>query len=98
MSILDRIDCALEKMAFRQMEVRAIYLNDEDRKAFDKEMTRQYRAATGSKAKVYSCSYGDHLLYRDHELRGGGKSIIYSKQGVGVMIPKRVSRRVAIAA
>jgi len=35
------------------------------------------------------------FLYGSHAIRGGKNSIIYSKQGVGVMVPKRISDPVA---
>ena len=88
-SLCSRIDAALEKVALRGMEVRAIYLTEADREQLTKEMTRYWRKQLGSKAVFHPCSY------RDHHIRPGKSSIIYSTHGVGVHIPKRLSARVA---
>jgi hypothetical protein len=85
--ICDRIDAALEKMAFRRMEVRAIYLTPGDRLALSRAMTRKWREETGSKARLHPCSY------RGHHLRPGKASAIYSTHGIAVVVPKLLSRR-----
>jgi hypothetical protein len=48
--ITDRIDAALQKLAFRQMEVRRIYLDEEDDAAFVKAVTRYWRKELKSTA------------------------------------------------
>ena len=88
-AICDRIDAALEKVAFRNMEVRAIYLTEADYEALKKHETRHWRKKLGSKATFWPTSY------RDHHLRSGNRSIIYSTHGVGVAIPKKLSAKVA---
>jgi hypothetical protein len=91
-NIIDRIDAALQKMAFRQMEVRAIYLDEADDAAFVKAFTRYWRKELKSDATFWPTEY------RGHHLRKGGKSRIYSTHGVEVAIPKRLSARVQEAA
>lgn len=91
-SITDRIDAALEKVAFRGMEVRAIYLDDADDEAFVKAHTRFWRKALKSRAIFWPTTY------RDHPVRQGSTSVIYSTHGVGVSIPKRLSARTKQAA
>jgi hypothetical protein len=72
--ILPRIDAALQKMAFRQMDVRAIYLTSADHEQFDREMCRRFRLK------------GSFLAYGDHQIRRGNTSRIYSTHGVNVDI------------
>jgi hypothetical protein len=92
MTLFDRIDCALEKMRAQGMEVRAIYLSPEDDAAFVKANTRYWRKALRSRATFYCTTYRDHIV------RQGKTSVIYSTVGVGVTIPKRLSHRVREAA
>lgn len=89
--IFQRIDLALEKMRFRQMEVRAIYLDEEDRDEFDRANTRMWQAKLGSKAKFFATTY------REHPLRNGEKSRIYSTHGVETVIRKRLPKRTQLA-
>jgi len=86
--ITDRIDVALEKMRAEGVEVRAIYLTEADRTALGKAIRRQL----GLRAIAHPCGYKDHIV------RSGKYSVIYSKQGVGFTIPKRLSPRVRLAA
>jgi hypothetical protein len=81
--IIDRLEAALEKFAFRQMEVRAIYLTAEDHDKLDRAESARFK----KKISV--------LEYRGHEIRRGGTSVIYSTHGVGVSVPKRLSAKVA---
>lgn len=81
--IRDRIDVALEKMRAQGVEVRAIYLTEADRKA----LGRAIKAEWGFNGTVHPCGYRDHIV------RDGKHSLIYSKQGVGFTIPKRLSHR-----
>jgi hypothetical protein len=85
--IFKRIDAALEKMRFQGMEVRAIYLDPVDDAAFVKANTRYWRKALKSRATFFATTYRDHFLKR------GTKSRIYSTNGVEVAIPKRLSKR-----
>lgn len=75
-SILRRIDAALSTMAERDMEVRAIYLTETDWDAYNKAQSK----AWGSRCVCFA--------YGDHEIRSGKTSIVYSKHGVGVSVPK----------
>lgn len=91
-AIHDRIDAALEKAVFRELEIRAIYLDAADHDAFVKAHTRYWRKELKSDATFWPTTY------RDHSVRIGGKSRIYSTHGVEVRIPKRISSRVKVAA
>ncbi len=84
--IRDRIDAALEKMTIRQENVRAIYLCPLDRKALDRAQSKEFGL------KLHVCGYRDHIV------RGGAKSVIYSTHGVGTAVPKKLSHRVGVAA
>lgn len=86
--IRERIDCALEKMRAQEVEVRAIYLTEADRAALGRAIKRDW----GFKGTLHPCGYRDHIV------RSGQRSVIYSKQGVGFAIPKRLSLRVDLAA
>lgn len=83
--IRDRIDCALEKMRAQEMEVRAIYLNDKDLKSLGLAIKFDW----GFTGQVHAHGYRDHIV------RSGNKSIIYSTHGVGVAVPLRLSAKVA---
>jgi len=84
MKLLDRIDAALEKMAFERMEVRAIYLTEDDHDQFDREM---------SKLEGFR---GSFLCYRDHQIRRSERaSSIFSTHCIERAIPKRLSAKVA---
>ncbi|MES2902872.1 MAG: hypothetical protein V4696_01680 [Pseudomonadota bacterium] len=83
--IRDRIDAALEKMAWQRMEVRAIYLTEADLKQLNRLLSKEF----GRGFKLHACGYRDHIL------RTGKESTIYSTHGVEVVIPKRLSHRVA---
>lgn len=88
-AIVDRIDLALQRMTEREMQVRSINLNDKDLKALTIAMTRAWRKATGSKAIAHPCSFRDHPIYRDHEVRISKHSKIWSIHGVSVDVPLR---------
>lgn len=104
--IVDRIDAALEKMAARGWAVRAIYLDDEDRAALDAWATKEWRKG-GSEARAHPLSFRDHLIvgaalaiehFRDHELRTGKRSAVYSDRGCQLAVPRQLSRRTEAAA
>lgn len=82
--IRDRIDCALEKMAFQEMDVRAIYLNDEDLKSLGKAIKFDW----GFAGQVHAHGYRGHIV------RSGCRSAIHSTHGVETKIPKKLSHRV----
>jgi hypothetical protein len=85
-TILDRIDAALEKCAFRQLEVRAIYLTSEDHDFFDRAMCRRFKIKAS------------FLAYGPYQIRRGNASKIYCKHGVEIVVPKTLSPRVREAA
>lgn len=85
LDIRDRIDCALEKMRCQGMEVRSIYLDDADLKSLGQAIKFEW----GFAGQVHACGYRDHIV------RSGRKSIIYSTHGVATAIPKKLSHRVA---
>lgn len=93
-AIVDRIDLALARMAERGMKVRSINLNDKDLKALTKAMTQAWRKATGSKARVHPCSFREHPIYRDHEVRVSKHSKIWSIHGVSIDVPLRLPAKV----
>lgn len=81
-NLRDRIDCALERIAFRQMDVRAIYLTEAERAELDRLASTDW----GSPVHTFQ--------YRGHQVRTGKASIIYSTHGVATAIPKRLSAKV----
>jgi uncharacterized protein (UPF0210 family) len=81
--IINRLDAALEKMAFRRMDVRAIYLTVEDHDALDRAESARWKR----KVSV--------LEYEGHEIRRGNVSKIYSTHGVEIVVPKRLSMKAA---
>ncbi len=83
--IRNRIDAALEKMAWRQMDVRAIYLNAADAKALNRVLSAEF----GKPFNIHACGYRGHIL------RQGKRSSIFSRQGVEVAVPKLLSHRIA---
>lgn len=85
-AIINRLDAALEKMRARQMEVRAIYLTEEDRDALDRAESARW------KRKMYV------FYYLGHDLRTGETSRIYLTHGVNVAVPAKVGPRVRLAA
>ncbi len=84
--IRDRIDAALEKMRWQGMEVRSINLTEKDRAELGRAIRKEMRV----RGKVHPCGYRDHIV------RSGTKSIIWSTHGVGTTIPQRLSPRVAV--
>ncbi len=100
MTILDRIDTALEKARWRKLELRGIYLDPSDYAAFAKIRTAQYRRETGSKASLLPLSY-EHVLILGKNLllvKEATGSAVYATSGEGIAIPKRLSARVRLAA
>ena len=96
MSIYDRIDAALEKARWRQLELRGIYLDEEDYFAFAKAETIRWRKASGSKARVYPMSYENVLIIGGKALVSPAKhSAVYAKSGEAIYIPKRLNVKVA---
>lgn len=80
--IINRLDAALEKFAFRQMDVRAIYLTADDHDKLDRAESSRWKR----KVSVFE--------YHGHEIRRGEQSRIYSTRGVNVDVPKRLSMKV----
>jgi hypothetical protein len=80
--IVRRIDAGLAKVKDLGADVRAIYVTEADRRLLDRWATHRWRRGSGSKARVYPCAF------RDHPLRLGKRTIIYTSHGVGVAIPR----------
>ena len=76
--IFRRLDAALEAMAARKMDVRAIYLTAEDWAAYDRAQSKAYGTPL--------CCF----QYSGHDIRSGKHSRIYSTHGVEVTVPKRL--------
>jgi len=81
--IVRRLDAGIAKAADLGARIRAIYLTEADRALLDRWSTRYWRKELGSKAKFFPCSF------RDHPIRSGKKTIIYTDHGVGVHVPRR---------
>ena len=81
--IFDRIDQALERMRFEGASVRFIYLTEATHDEFHRAMRRKVGRRSG-----YFFAHGDLQIVR------GQRDIIYSKQGVGFTIHKKLSHRV----
>lgn len=92
--ITDRLDAALERAFARRWEIRAIYLDEEDRAALDQWATERW----GTGAQVFALGYRGGLIVgrkvKGIEIRAGSASRIYSRNGCEVTIPKRLSERV----
>lgn len=84
-SIITRIEAALEKARWRALEIRAIYLTKEDHDDLDAASSWE-----GFKVSV--------LTYKDHQIRRGERSCVYFVGGDKVVIGKRVSPRLQVAA
>lgn len=85
------------------MEVRAIYLDDDDRDELRREVSAYWRRKLGGDDTFYPSSFIDeegkaYLLVSAAqvplELREGGRSVVYSTHGVGVQVPKKLSAKV----
>lgn len=87
--ITARIDLALELASWRYPEqpVKKIYLRDEDWRQFDEEMRQDWPTA------AHSFSYRDIQIFpaKSH-------SIVATKGGCSVNVPKRIRRRTKVAA
>lgn len=94
-NIVARLDFAIERAAFRCMAIRAIYLDDEDQRALNDFASE----AWGS--RVVQLQHGGFpvvsgdAMYRDVSIRPGKRSVLYSKHGVALVVPKVLSARVA---
>lgn len=84
-AIRPRIDAALEKMRAQQVAVRAIYLDPVDLAALDRDAARRF----GGGCRIHVCGY------RDHVVRAGKVSRVYSVHGVEFTVPRRLSAKVA---
>jgi hypothetical protein len=82
-SVTTRIDLALEKARCRQLEIKVIYLTEDEWRAYDAEQSIEY----GS--RVHCFSHGAI------EIRPGERSRLFSKHGESVAVPKLISARVA---
>lgn len=81
--IIDRLEAALEKVRAQGMEVRSINLTEEDWDGLNRALSDEY----GSTLYTFQ--------FQGHEIRSAKHSTIWSTHGVGVAVPKRLSKRVA---
>lgn len=81
--ICRRLDAGIAKAAALGAQIRAIYLTEADRALLTRWQTHRWRRTSGSKAIAHPCSY------REHPLRTGKRTIIYTDHGVGVTVPRR---------
>lgn len=79
--IVERIDAALDKARWRELQPRWLYLTVEDHDELDASQEWQ----------GFKCSV---LTWRDLQIRRGGRSMIVAHFGVCVAVPKRLSPRV----
>lgn len=80
--IVARIDSALERARLRGDAVRAICLSDEDWAAWNAVRSAEWGSEVVS------------LSFRDHPIRQEKHSAVWTKVGVGITIPKRLSAKV----
>jgi hypothetical protein len=81
--IVRRLDAGIAKADALGAKIRAIYVTDADRELLTRWWTRRWRQSTGSSAIAHPCSF------RDHPIRFGKKTVIYTDHGVGVTVPRR---------
>lgn len=95
-SIIDQLDRAIAIIVHNGHKPTSIYLDAADRKRLDQHETRIYRAATGSKAFLWPCSYKDIPLITEKLIQHyeipvrqdwNGRcrhSVVYGSNGVGI--------------
>lgn len=95
-TILDRIDCALEKARWRKLELRGLYLDHEDYADFAHAMTLRYQQETGSTAILWPLSYENVLLLGRSAVpvKEGQSSAIYATSGEPICVSKKLSHHV----
>ena len=96
-SIEDRIQAALEKARWRKLELRGMYLDEEDYQELADSETENYRKSTGSSAKLWPCTY-QHVLLLSRKaipVHEAIVSAVYATSGERICIPKKLSPRVA---
>jgi hypothetical protein len=81
--LVRRLDAALAKVASLGANVRAVYVTEADLKLLTRTITHRWRRASGSKAIAHPTTF------RDHPLRMGKRTMIYTDHGVGVYLPRR---------
>lgn len=97
--IIARIESALEKARWRELELRGLYLDDEDYADFAYAETLRYQEETGSSAMLWPLSFDHVLILNDKSIpvKGATKSAIYATSGEAITIPKRLSPRTRAA-
>jgi hypothetical protein len=81
--ICRRLDAGIAKADALGAKIRAIYLTEIDRALLTRWWSHRWRRKLGSSAVFHPCAY------RDHPVRPGKKTIIYTEHGVGVTVPRR---------
>lgn len=80
--IISRLDAALEKARWQGVGVKAIYLDQDDANAFD-------AAVSAAFAMKLHC-----LAYKDHHIRYGERSRVFTDSGSEIAVPKMLSAKV----
>jgi len=78
--IFRRLDAALDAMEARGMNVRAIYLTDDDWAAYDAAQSKAF-------GRPIWC-----FQYSGFEIHSGQASRVYSTHGVALAVPKRLPK------
>lgn len=95
-SIAARLDATIARMIEDGLTPRVVYLTPGDYRQLDNYVTRKWREQSGSKCRVYPCSYNDvpiisaklidqvEIPVRQRTTLNGQKSTVYSATGVGI--------------
>jgi hypothetical protein len=83
--IVRRLDAGLAKAEALGAGIRAIYLTEADWELLRRWSTRVWRRQLGSKAVFHP------LAFRNHPVRSGKRTIIYTDHGVGIHVPTRLT-------
>jgi hypothetical protein len=91
--IIARIEEALERMRVEGVAVRSINLCKTDHDALNAALTAAWNEGCkrSERAKIHAHSF------RDHPVRPALHSVIYSKQGVGFTVKRKLSHRTRAA-
>lgn len=81
--IARRLDAALAKADALGARIRAIFLTEADRALLTRYETHRWRRKLGSTAIFHPCSY------RDHPVRTGKRTVVYTDHGVAIAVPRR---------
>lgn len=88
--IVRRLDAGIAKADALGAQIRAIHLTEADRELLTRWWSRRWRRKLQSNATFHPCAY------RDHPVRAGKRTIIYTSHGLGVAVPRRLPREPTI--